>query len=320
MRKLIGISATTVLALALTAPFASAATEIGSNCTAASGGGSITAVSLKKAAGDPLAITSPITGLITKWKVNVIGFPGTASEKLKVFRPTANPNAFDVVAESALSSVAGGPTSFDASIPINAGDRIGVSGVGTPGLLYCNTGDPNDSAGFLAGEPALNTVATFAPTPNIRPAISATIEADADGDGFGDETQDKCPRSKALQTECPTISLGAFSVVTKSSLLLLVTSTSAAPVSVSGEVKVPVKKGKAKASASRTIKLTAAAQTAAPGQIISFKLPFPKALKSALAALPPKKSLKLTAAISATDLTGLVSSTVTTAKLKGQAR
>jgi hypothetical protein len=319
LRKLIGISATIGVVLAAIAPAASAATEVGSNCTANIGGGTATAVALTKAASDTIPIASPIAGVITKWKVNVVSFGGTSGEKLKVLRPTANPKAFNVVAESAVGVVTGGANSFDAKIPIQAGDRIGVTGSGSPGLLYCSTGDVSDSMGILAGEPALNSLATFTSSPGARPAISATIEADADGDGFGDETQDKCPRSKALQTECPPISLGAFSVVTKSSLLFLVTSTSTAPVSVSGEVKIPVKKGKAKASASKTIKLTAAAQTATPGQIIGFKLQFPKALKSALAALPSKKSLTLTATASATDLTGLVSSSVITAKLKGQA-
>jgi hypothetical protein len=32
---------------------------------------------------------------------------------------------------------------------------------------------------------------------------SGTIEADADGDGFGDETQDACPTDAATQDACP---------------------------------------------------------------------------------------------------------------------
>jgi hypothetical protein len=37
------------------------------------------------------------------------------------------------------------------------------------------------------------------------PPIRATIEADADHDGFGDETQDQCPTDATTQGPCPVV-------------------------------------------------------------------------------------------------------------------
>lgn len=318
MRKLIGILAITAATLALAAPVASA-TEIGNTCVANAGGGSQTAVQLSKAASDPAPIAAPADGVITGWKVNVVTFSGTANVKLKVFRPTDNPNVFTVVHESGISAVNGGPTSFSDRFPIKAGDRIGMTGIGSPGLLYCFA-SASDIAGVVAGDPALDSQPTFTPTPSFKPAISATFEADVDGDGFGDETEDKCPRSKALQTACPTIALNSISVAMKSSLLLFVTSTSTTPVTATATVKVPKKASKkAKTSATRTVKFAPVSQTIEPNKISSFTLKFPKALNAALAKLPAKKSVKVTVTATATDATGLVTNSVTTAKVRGTA-
>jgi hypothetical protein len=35
--------------------------------------------------------------------------------------------------------------------------------------------------------------------------LSATLEPDADHDGFGDETQDQCPTNASTQGACPVI-------------------------------------------------------------------------------------------------------------------
>jgi hypothetical protein len=41
------------------------------------------------------------------------------------------------------------------------------------------------------------------PFPNYRVNVSATIEPDADRDGYGDETQDRCPTDPSTQGPCP---------------------------------------------------------------------------------------------------------------------
>lgn len=64
------------------------------------------------------------------------------------------------------------------------------------GWRYVNTFNPWHS-GDTAG---------FAPEASgTRFAIGAVMEADADGDGYGDETQDLCPTSASTQASCPPV-------------------------------------------------------------------------------------------------------------------
>ncbi len=149
--------------------------------------------------------------------------------------------------------------------------------------------------------------------------LNATIEPDADHDGYGDETQDGCPASAASHTTCPPaklISLSSFALVRKSSVLVLVSTDATAPVSVSGSVKLP-KGPRKRAHASALVKLPAATQTVAPGQIAQLTLKFPKVLTTALARLPKGKSLKLEIDTAATNATGQASTSKSTAKLRG---
>jgi hypothetical protein len=40
-------------------------------------------------------------------------------------------------------------------------------------------------------------------SPSARVNVSAVVESDADGDGYGDVSQDLCPQSKLSQAACP---------------------------------------------------------------------------------------------------------------------
>ena len=55
--------------------------------------------------------------------------------------------------------------------------------------------------GFAGGDPVAGDLRTL-PNPMRRANIAATLEPDADGDGFGDETQDACPTSAATNNDC----------------------------------------------------------------------------------------------------------------------
>ncbi len=323
MRKRFGSMAIlAVVASVFAAPSASAATEVGNDCTATSGSAGITFVQLAKAPGSPLPIDAP-AGVVTKWKVNsAVGVP--VSQQLVILRPTGTPNEFLTVAESASVTIANGPNSFETRIPVQAGDRMGAA-PGAPGGpiaagLYCATGNPADSMGVVSGDPAIGSINAFTANPGFQVAISAIVEPDADGDGYGDETQDKCPQLATVQAvPCPLIVLDAIPVARKGSVTVLVTTNNSTSVTVSGAVKVA---GKAKktASSSALLKLKDVTAVVNPGSIASISLAFPAKLKSALKALPPKRSLSLTVTASATNPAGQVSIDTATVKLKGQAR
>jgi hypothetical protein len=52
-------------------------------------------------------------------------------------------------------------------------------------------------------DPPPGTRVTYEPGSNHQIDVSAVLEADADHDGFGDETQDQCPTNGTTQGPCP---------------------------------------------------------------------------------------------------------------------
>jgi hypothetical protein len=321
MRKRFGLIATIAVAASLVgAAGATAATEVGSNCIANAAQPGGTVVPISYAPGQPLPIAAPSGGVVTKWKSQVI--PGAAlPQQLKVFRPAGAPNVFTAVGDSTFGTVNGGTTNaFDTQLSVQAGDRFGLHGPGpTSGGLYCNTGNAADVMGQFLGAVPFGTTQAFPEQAGAQPAVAVVIEPDADNDGFGDETQDKCPQSAALQTECPVITLTTTGFVGKGLAQILVSASSAATVSVSGTVNVPKKrkKGKGKAGKSALVRINGGTQGVTPGVIAKFTLILPQQVKAALQRLPRKRFLTLTATASATDVAGRPSSSTVKVKLRG---
>ncbi|HST68137.1 MAG TPA: hypothetical protein VLI94_00590 [Solirubrobacterales bacterium] len=314
--KLVPAVAAAALAISLLgATGATAATEIGNNCTGnrAEPPGS-TLVQLSSV--NPSSLAAPHDGVLTKWKVNVIPYPGGISEKVKVLRPAPGaPNTFTAVGESTLQPILGGANSFDTRIPVLAGDRIGA--FSPMSTIWCmGTGSPANVMGVVAEDVAIGAAATFPPATDPEAqeslvAMSAVIEPDADKDGFGDETQDACPQSATSQAPCPVVSVSTSTQVRKGSVTVVVTPSTQATVTV---------KGVAKLAKGKKAKLNGGTQILAPGLLGKFRLGFTKALKNKLKELPPKRSVKLNVTISGTSVSGAVTTKTLKVKLKGQAK
>ena len=116
-----------------------------------------------------------------------------ATVALKVIRPTPA----TVLATSPLLTVPAprAVVTADVQVPVQPGDTVGAwygndTTCGVPGSAadtYSVASAPsNPPAGPITGE--ILTGGTGA-----RFSFAARLEADADGDGFGDETQDACP-------------------------------------------------------------------------------------------------------------------------------
>ena len=180
----------------------------------------------------PLAV--PTAGVATKWKVESL--LANKPQVLKVVRPTGKKNEFRVVGKSTEQTVVSGLNTFDTRIPVQPGDQFGLYGATPSGALYCTgaIAKPTDVMGTSRQPPADRGAPVFGEFKSARVAVSVIVEPDVDGDGFGDETQDKCPQSAAFQGECPQISLDQFAVVGKSSITLLVIADHEAPVTVTG--------------------------------------------------------------------------------------
>ncbi|HET9197458.1 MAG TPA: hypothetical protein VFN92_04300 [Solirubrobacterales bacterium] len=305
-----------VLAVAMLTPAAaSAATEVGNQCSATSSSSSAVLVSTANAPGNPLPATIPSGGVVTRWSFSIaLPFPpGTSlSETLKVFRRTGAPNQFQVVGESSPQSVSSGNQTFNTRIPVQAGDLIGALAAagGSTGTVYCQTENPGDRVVAIAGTAPLGSTGSGEELPGLQNPVVVFVEADADNDGFGDETQDACPQSAAFQTPCPPVVLSTSTQVKKGSVTVIVTSSTAAPVTVKGVAKL----GKGKKA-----KLNGGTQNLVPGTLSKFKLFFTKGLKNKLKETSPKNKLTLKVTVSGTSVSGAVTTKTLKLKLKGQA-
>jgi hypothetical protein len=316
--KFVGIVAAALLAVAaFSAASASAATEFGDNCVAnqvtALGNDPLTLFAFT-ATSDPLPLPAPSSGIITSWKLNQTFGPIATPLALKVLRQTG-PSNVQVLGESAPAIPTIGPNTFDTRIPVQAGDRLGLFGEGNE-LPFCQAPGEENEIGLFEGAAVGANVEFFKlEAEEARIPVAAVIEPDADADGFGDETQDKCPQNAAVQAPCPVIppvALSTTSVAKKGLVTVLITSNAQAPVTVNGTVKVN-KKGK-------PAKLNGGTQIVAPGTIAKFTLLFPQALKAKLKSLSPKQSLSLDVTGMGTNSAGVTSTSNLKVKLKGQAK
>jgi hypothetical protein len=156
--------------------------------------------------------SAPSTGVITSWSFRAGGLPAI-SIKLKVAR-AAGGDHFTIVGSSPLKPPVPGVlnTYTDVRIPVQAGDFLGL-------YLDTNNGHVSAPQGAVAGygdhyELGVDAApfsadlydGPFSGLSGNQFDISATLEADCDGDGLGDETNpgtSPC-NSSAGTTSAPT--------------------------------------------------------------------------------------------------------------------
>jgi uncharacterized repeat protein (TIGR01451 family) len=153
---------------------------------------------------------SPGRGVIVRWRVK----EASGALRLRVIRP--GPAGRTVVASSAVAVSPGpGVQTFPTRIPVATGDQIGVDVLGgtlgdrvyAPTPVYAL---PPIPPSVVAQEqdwtPTLVDGAVVPPPTEVfdqlESVYNADVEPDADGDGFGDETQDLCAADPTRQTAC----------------------------------------------------------------------------------------------------------------------
>jgi hypothetical protein len=136
--------------------------------------------------------TVPSDGVLTAWSFRAPSAQTPTGVKLEVGRTTATAGQFLVVGASANKVPPDNATSTysDISIPVQAGDFIGMHTNGTN--RDCGVLDASYTATYLGStDPsALQTVGPPTFTSVLHLDISATLEADCDADLAGDETED----------------------------------------------------------------------------------------------------------------------------------
>ncbi|HYU61611.1 MAG TPA: hypothetical protein VEK39_12700 [Solirubrobacterales bacterium] len=144
--------------------------------------------------------TAPFAGVITSWSHQAPAVPGEI--RFKVYR-AAGGNNYTAVGETGFEHpVAGQVNTYPARITVAAGDLLGLStgSVSNP----CTRNASNHQIGFNGGfDPAPGMTVFMTPDATDRKLdIAAVLEPDADGDGFGDETQDCAPTDASRHDDC----------------------------------------------------------------------------------------------------------------------
>lgn len=171
---------------------ASAATTVGSTPTPNTNCNSVFTFVPSPATG--YTVAAP--GIVTAWRFQAAG--NAPQLKLKVFRPVG-PTTYTIIgATGPVAPVLNVLNTFAARIAVQAGDVVGFTTLST-GACFATPG-----GGFVAasGDVAVGGTQTFASSLAGTLDVAAVVEPDADGDGYGDETQDACPSQSGTQGAC----------------------------------------------------------------------------------------------------------------------
>lgn len=294
--------------LSLSGP-AGAASEFGKECEAGSSS-NITTVYASNGPMSQLPAGSAQSGVITRMRVTLPGGQPDQTFEVKTVRPAAGPaNTFTTVSSTPVTAGSGTRTAA-VRVPVLVGDRLGVSSANAVGL-FCMTNDAADVLVVAPGNSAVGTTRTYtvAGTQLAVPVV-AVVEPDVDKDGYGDETQDKCPQSAATQSACPVVAIDATAKASKRRITVTVTADQATTVTVGGTARKRPK----------TFPLSGGPTAVAPGTLGKVVVALPTKLRAAIAQLPRTKKVRAVLVLSATNLAGAPTTTRVELKLRGTAR
>jgi hypothetical protein len=257
----------------------------------------------------------PSDGVITSWSFQAPADP-TPPIKLKMFRLVSGTDYTTVGESQVVTPTAGILNTFPTRIPAKGGD--------VPGHFYSDTSVVfRDAPGYgtvfndgSPGDPSLDappgTTLTYEFDADDQIDLSAVLERDADQDGFGDESQDKCVGTPGTANGCPS-TVTIDSVKQKGSKKLKVTVT--VPGAGTLEVGSPSDPALAsKAAKAKSLKPVSTALTAITKQQLRLTL---KLTKSAIARLGDAGKLKLKVKAVYTPTGGVAGSQTKKTKLKG---
>lgn len=313
-----------LLVFAIGAPGASAATTLGQTFAPPSTlSPSALLFQTSVSSGNPSGVISA-AGVITSFSHHA---EATADSTLAlvVLRPSGADYKV-VAATDAKTLTSGTVNTFAARIPVAAGDIIGALGTRVPmsssALGILDSAAPTGNVVIFADVDATvgSTIVVAPPLVGTMDGmlidLSATVEADADGDGYGDETQDSCPSQKSTQGACdlagPKLTVTAAPTQkTKTGFSFSAVSDEASSTTAGGALTYFVKKnGKKK---KKTIMLTSITQslTAGTGSTFTFKLS-----SKAKSALKTAGKLKAALTITSVDVLGNTSTSTLSLTIK----
>lgn len=317
MRRHLGAIAA-VLALGLTfTPGAAALEEVGDPCVGndVEAGGPAMVV-LNNRGSSPFmqpSVPPEHKYVITRWRVQV--GPGIGPLQQQLVASDQVGEEEDVkVGESAVETLVAGSNEFATRVPVSEYDHVGLRG--PEQTVICH--QEMNVAGRVAGNWAVGERRQMELLVNVGVPVVVRVERDADGDGFGDETQDGCPAAAALQTACPALGLTTSREVKQRAILVRSSTTNVSTVQATGQVSWGVRRiggGKRRV----TVGLSAGSpRVVEAGIATTFRLPFPRAVQRRLYRLTPKRSLLARLTFSVTDVYGTSVEKELTVRLRGR--
>jgi hypothetical protein len=140
----------------------------------------------------------PFDGVVVRWRVNDASGPLA----LRVIRPAGGFHLTFVSTSALETPSTKGVATFPTRQAIHAGDHVGIELGPTSTFSSTAPGPAGATVALWLATPDGSTAAPLANESAVF-AYNADVEPDADGDGFGDETQDQCPANASTQGACP---------------------------------------------------------------------------------------------------------------------
>jgi hypothetical protein len=298
---------------------AAASAEVGDRCIANDKAAGWTVVGLNNGANGPFP--PEVTGyehwgVITRWRTELKAGTGPVQQQLVVFQ-LAGEMLMRKIGESGVESLVDGRNEFATRIPVPPYSRIGLHG--PVETLFCDK-EEGHVAGVFDEPFALGEAQPYEDLGGSGVPAIATVESDADGDGYGDQSQDQCFGLPAFHEGCPPIALAAGKArVGKRAISLPVSVESPTPFAVAARV---VLNGEARlGKGGKTVFLSSGGvQNLVPGAPLLIDLPLPKPLRQRLDRLGRKAGLKakLTISVDNADAFGRPPPLQVTVKLPGR--
>jgi hypothetical protein len=178
------------------------------------------------------AYTVPDDGVITSWSFTV-GAASPTTVAFRLGRSSAAPSGFEIVGAGPRVPVFGqSVVNEPLRVPARRGDRLGLY-VGSPtsGTAACVRTVTGYSAVFGVGDVTSGPLAGSLQS-DLQVDVAATLEPDADHDGYGDLSQDLCSYDPSTQKACaaPDTSITSRKVA-KSGKKVVITFASSKPSS-----------------------------------------------------------------------------------------
>ena len=153
-------------------------------------------------------VTSPINGVLVTWTIKKEAeSPGTTTHPVhaRVLEMVGSQWRGLGAAADVIPPTAGGIHSYPTRLPIAQGNYIAIefdNDSAAPPMFASNIFGASmklRSPPFPTGGPPETISGNFS---GWQIFLRGTVEPDADGDGFGDETQDRCPGSSGVTAGC----------------------------------------------------------------------------------------------------------------------